>query len=261
MNPRANAAAIPVLLGRQFRALRASWATWALAAAALFFAFVSPVTARYLREILGGVIGGSGGDVPIDVTALPDPVPADAWAQWASNLSQIIIVVVAIVAASAVSADVARGTAVPVLARPVTRAGLWATAFAAVATVVAAVTVASTAVTIAVTLLLFDDVAIADLRAPITGSALWLVFALSLVAVTMAASGAGAGALGASAAGIGYFAVTAAAGLSPFLVDWGPSGLLAAKDGTATLGAVAVTLAIAAGAIAFGVAAFNRREL
>ena len=53
MNP---GTAIP-LLGRQYRALRASWATWALAAIALLFAATSPVTARYLPEILGGIIG------------------------------------------------------------------------------------------------------------------------------------------------------------------------------------------------------------
>ncbi|MFC3851002.1 hypothetical protein ACFORJ_12625 [Corynebacterium hansenii] len=250
-----------VLLGRQFRALRASWATWALAAAAVFFALVAPVTARYLREILGGVLGGSGGEVPIDVGALPDPSVADAWAQWASNLSQVIVVIVAIVAASAISADVSRGTAVPLLARPVTRAGLWGTAFAAVCAVVAAVAVISTAVMIGVTALLFDDLAAADLRAPIGGSAAWLFFAASLVAVTMAASGAGATALGATAAGIGYFALTAAAGLSPALVEWGPSGLLMATAGKAGTGAFAVTAAIAAAAIAIGIAAFRRREL
>lgn len=86
MNP---GTAIP-LLGRQYRALRASWATWALAAIALLFAATSPVTARYLPEILGGLVGGGSGGtpLPIDVSALPDPTPADAWAQWSSNLSQ-----------------------------------------------------------------------------------------------------------------------------------------------------------------------------
>lgn len=255
------AATTAVLLRRQFRALRASWATWALAATALFFALLSPVTARYLPEILGGFVGAGSEAIPIDVSALPDPVPADAWAQWSSNLAQLIIVIVAVVAASAVSADVARGTAVPLLARRVTRTGLWSTAFAAVALTVAAVTVVATALMAGVTALLFDGLAAADLRVPAAASALWLLFALSLVAVTMAASGAGASALGAAATGIAYFALMAVAGMWPPMVDWGPSGLLSAPDGTAHWGAVTVTAAVIVAAIAAGVAAFNRREL
>lgn len=250
-----------VLLRRQFRALRASWATSALAAVALFFAVLSPVTARYLPEILGGLIGGDAEAIPIDVSALPEPVPADAWAQWSSNLAQLIIVIVAVVAASAVSADVARGTAVPLLARRVTRPGLWATAFAAVAVTVAAVTVVSTAAMIAVTALLFDGLGAGDLRVPVAASALWLLFALSLAAVTMAASGAGASSLAAAAVGIAYFALLAVAGMWPVMVDWSPAGLLAAADGTAHAGAVAVTVAVTVAAVAIGLAAFNRREL
>ena len=254
------AATTTVLLRRQFRALRASWATWALAAVALFFALLSPVTARYLPEILGGLVGGDEA-IPIDVSALPDPVPADAWAQWSSNLAQLIVVIVAVVAASAVSADVARGTVVPILARRVTRAGLWSTAFAAVAITVAAITVIATAAMIAVTALLFDGLATADLRAPVAATSLWLLFALSLVAVTMAASGARASALGAAATGIAYFALMAVAGMWPPMVDWGPSGLLYAPDGTAHWGAVSVTAAVTVAAVAAGLAAFNRREL
>lgn len=249
MNP---GTAIP-LLGRQYRALRASWATWALAAIALLFGATSPVTARYLPEILGGLVGGGSGGtpLPIDVSALPDPTPADAWAQWSSNLSQIVIVIVAIVAASAISADVARGTAIPLLARPITRTGLWATAFAAVTAVVAAVTVISTAAMVAVAALLFDDLASPDIRLIAGGTALWLLFAVSAIAVTMAAS----------AAGIAYFGLMAVAGIWPPMKEWSPAGLLAAADGTAEPGAIIVTIAVAAAAIVVGMAAFDRREL
>lgn len=249
-----------VLLGRQFRALRASWATWALVGAAVFFAVLSPVTARYLPEILGGIIGGDQ-MIPIDVSALPDPTPADAWAQWASNLAQLIVVIVAVVAASAVSADVARGTAVPVLARGVSRTGLWASAFAAVAVTVSVVAVASTALVIAVTSLLFDGLSASDIAAPVAGTALWLLFALSVIAVTMAASGAGASSLGAAAAGITYFAMMAVAGMWPPLMEWSPAGVLAAKDASAEPGAIGVTIAVIAAAIALGIASFNRKEL
>lgn len=254
-----NTATLTVLLGRQFRALRASWATWALAAAAALFATTAPVTARYLPDILGGLVGG--GPLPIDVSALPEPVPADAWAQWSSNLAQIVIVIVSIVAASAISADVTRGTVVPLLSRRISRAGLWTTAFAAVTATVAAVTVVATAAMVAVTALLFDGLATSDIRLVAAGSALWLLFAVSAIAVTMAASGAGASSLGAAATGIAYFGLMAVAGMWPAMKYWSPAGLLAAADGTAGVGAIAGTAAVAGVAVAVGLTAFNRREL
>ena len=52
------------------------------------------------------------------------------------------------------------------------------------------VAVASTGLVIAVTSLLFDGLSASDIAAPVTGTALWLLFALSVIAVTMAASGA-----------------------------------------------------------------------
>lgn len=238
-----------VLLSRQFRALRASWAAWALVAASAFFAVTAPVTARWMPEILGGLLGGDDA-VPIDVSALPEPVAADAWTQWSSNLSQLIIVIVVIVAAAAVSADVSRGTAVPVLARPgVSRAGLFASALVAVA---------ATALSLAVTELLFDGSAVA-LTAEGTG--LWLLFAASAIAVTMAASAAGATSLGAAATGIGYYAVMAFAGIWPAAAKWSPAGLLSAADGSAEAAAITVTVIVAAGAVAAGFASFGRREL
>lgn len=255
-----NASTMTVLVGRQFRALRSSWATWALAGTAVFFAVLSPITARYLPEILGGLVGGDEA-LPIDVSALPDPVPADAWAQWSSNLAQLIIVIVAVVAASAISADVSRGTAVPILARPVTRTGLWTAAFAAVTVTVAVVTVVSTALMAGVAAMLFDGLAVSDIGVPAANSALWLLFALSVVAVTMAASGAGASSLGAAAAGIAYFALMAVAGMWPAMADWSPAGLLAPVEGTAESGAIAVTVGVIAAATVAGIAAFRRREL
>ncbi|MFD5867229.1 hypothetical protein ACFWGD_01255 [Corynebacterium sp. NPDC060344] len=249
-----------VLIGRQFRALRASWSTWALAGVAALFAVLSPITARYLPEILGGLVGGDAA-IPIDVSALPDPSPADAWAQWSSNLAQLVIVIVAIVAASAVSADVTRGTAVPILAHRVSRPGLWASAFTAVAVTLAVVAAAGTVLMIAVTALLFDGLAVSEIGDPVATSALWLVFALSVVAVTMAASGAGASSLGAAAVGIAYFALMAFAGMWPVMMDWSPAGLLAAKNASAEPGAVIGTVAVIIVGIAAGIASFTRREL
>lgn len=242
------------LLHRQFRVLRASWATWVLTGLALFFAVLSPVTARFLPEILGSVTGGG---LPIDLSALPEPSAADSWAQWSSNLTQIITILVSIVAASTVSADLARGTALPVLARPVSRSWYWGSAFLSVTAVVTVVTAVSTALMVGVTALLLD-VHAADLRAPVLGTAAWLLFALSLVAVTLLASSSGAPTLGAAAAGVGWFALTALLGVWSASHDWSPTGLLTPDP---TWGAASVTAVLTATLTAAGIAVFRRREI
>lgn len=242
------------LLARQFRVLRASWATWMLLALTLFFAVLAPVTARFLPEILGSLTGS---EIPIDVSALPEPSAADAWAQWSSNLNQIIIILVAIVAASTISADLARGTAQPVLARPVTRARYWVTAFLAVSVVVTGIIVLGTALMTGVTALLLDATP-ADLRTPALATAAWLLFALSLTAVTLLASSLGAPTLGAAAAGVGWFALIALGGLWTASRAWSPTGLLTLEP---TWGAAAVTAALTAALIAAGILAFRRLEI
>lgn len=233
------------LLARQFRVLRASWATWVLAGFALFFAVLAPVTATFMPEILGSLAGG---EIPIDVSALPDPTAADAWVQWSSNLNQIIIILVAIVAASTISADIARGSAVPILARPVSRTWYWGSAFLAVTVAVTLITVVSTALMTGVTALLLD----------VSPTAAWLLFACSLIAVTLLASSLGAPTLGAAAAGVGWFALTALAGLWTASHAWSPTGLLTLEP---TWGAAAVTALVTAGMVAAGLAAFRRREI
>lgn len=242
------------LLARQFRVLRASWATWVLAGFALFFAVLAPVTATFMPEILGSLAGG---EIPIDVSALPNPTAADAWVQWSSNLNQIIIILVAIVAASTISADIARGSAVPILARPVSRTWYWGSAFLAVTVAVTLITVVSTALMTGVTALLLD-VSPTALRTPALATAAWLLFACSLIAVTLLASSLGAPTLGAAAAGVGWFALTALAGLWTASHAWSPTGLLTLEP---TWGAAAVTALVTAGMVAAGLAAFRRREI
>lgn len=70
-----------------------------LAAVYVFFGFVGPLTARYLAEIIDR-FGGEEFTVTV-----PEAVPADGIAQFASNVTQIGVLVVVVVAAGALTLD------------------------------------------------------------------------------------------------------------------------------------------------------------
>lgn len=76
--------------------------------------------------------------------------------------------------------------------------------------------------------------------------------------MTLLASSLGAPTLGAAAAGVGWFALTALAGLWTASHAWSPTGLLTLEP---TWGAAAVTALVTAGMVAAGLAAFRRREI
>ncbi len=71
----------------------------ALVGVYVFFGFLGPLTARYLGEIIDRFGGGE-----MEIT-VPDPVPADGIAQFASNASQIGILVAVAVAAGALTLE------------------------------------------------------------------------------------------------------------------------------------------------------------
>ena len=70
----------------------------ALVAVYLFFGLLGPISAKYLGEILARFGGG------IEVT-FPDPVPADGIAQFAGDASQIGLLISVVVAAGALCLD------------------------------------------------------------------------------------------------------------------------------------------------------------
>lgn len=72
----------------------------------VFFGLTGPLTARYLRQILGQV-----GTEGIQIT-FPNPVPADGVEQFVGNAAQLGILVVVVVAASALAFDARREMAV-----------------------------------------------------------------------------------------------------------------------------------------------------
>jgi ABC-2 type transport system permease protein len=252
-----------ILLGKE---LRESWRTRRLPVLAVLFlvvGIVSPLTARYLNEILGAALAGQ---LPL---TLPDPTVGTAVEQLQKNLGQLGALAAIALAMGSVAGELDKGTAALVLAQPASRSAFLLAKLTAIAVVLAICTALGIVVAWLYTAILFEP-------APVTG---WLVFALlswlallAWAAVTFLASAATGSTT--AAAGIGFVALIGLSllAIAPALDHVLPTGLalpaynLASGsatpiDGgnlaTAIVGTVVLVAACGAGAVA----AFRRREL
>lgn len=243
-----------------------AWRTRRLPVVALLFVavgIVSPLTARYLNEILGAALGG---EIPVP---LPEPTAATALEQLQKNLAQLGALAAIALAMGSVSGELDRGTAALVLAQPVTRPAFLLAKLAGIGLVLGACTLVGVAVAWAYTLVLFGDV-------PLAG---WLVFAilawlalLAWAALTFLASAATGSTM--AAAGIGFVALVVLSLLAivPAIDRLLPTGLAtpaalialgqgAAVDAAKLATAVAGTLVLVGLAAGGAIASFGRREL
>ena len=252
-----------VLLGKE---LLEAWRTKRLPMVALLFivlGLISPLTARYLPEIMRAALGDQL-TVPI-----PSPVVADAVAQVQKNLGQMGALAAIALAMGAVAGELDRGTAALVLAQPVTRSAFLAAKLVAIGIVLAVSTLASVAVAWVYAALLFEPM-------PVGG---WLALALldwlalcAWGALTFLASAATASTT--AAAGLGFVAWigVSIAAVVPQLDRLLPTGLglpayrLAASladgmDVGVLATAVAGTVLLIAVAVGASMILFGRREL
>ncbi len=79
-----------------------------------FFAILSPLTARYMNEIIASL--GQG----VQIT-LPDPTMNDSWIQFFKNMTSICLIVYLIIATGVVSSEKSRGSIMLVLTKRVSR--------------------------------------------------------------------------------------------------------------------------------------------
>ncbi len=243
-----------------------AWRTRRLPAVAILFLIVgilSPLTARYLNEILVMALGDQ---LPV---TLPDPTAATAIEQLLKNMSQMGALAAIALAMGSVSGELDRGTAALVLAQPATRPAFLMAKLSGIAVVLGVGTALGVGVAWIYTAILFEPL-------PIAG---WLVLAvlawLALVAwaaLTFLASAATGSTT--AAAGLGFVALIVMSLLAviPALDHVLPTGLslpaalMAAGQGervaTGDLAtAIAGTTVIVGACVIGAFAAFRRREL
>jgi ABC-2 type transport system permease protein len=246
--------------------LREAWRTRRLPVVAILFLVIgilSPLTARYLNEILKAALGDQ---LPM---ILPEPTATMALEQLQKNLGQLGALAAIALAMGSVAGELDRGTAALVLAQPATRPAFLLAKLAGIAIVLGICTGLGIGVAWIYTAILFAPL-------PIGG---WVVLAilawltlLAWASLTFLASTVTASTT--AAAGLGFVALIAVSLIAvvPALGRLLPTGLAgpanliaagqtAALDGGALATAVAGTLVLVLAAAGLAVAAFRRREL
>ncbi len=243
-----------------------AWRTRRLPVVGVLFLVVgimSPLTARYLNEILGVALGDQ---LPL---GLPDPTAAMSLEQLQKNLGQMGALAAIALAMGSVSGELDRGTAAMVLSQPVGRPAFLAAKLLAIAVVLGVATLLASVAAWLYTTILFEPLPVGGWLAMTALSWLALVAWASLTFFASAATGSTI-----AAAGLGFVGLLGSGLLAfiPALDRLLPTGLsapaiaLAAGDGTAVDGArlataVIGTLVLIAAALGLAVAAFRRREL
>ncbi len=243
-----------------------AWRTRRLPMVAVLFVvigIISPLTARYLNEILAVALGDQ---LPV---ALPEPTVATALEQLQKNLGQIGALAAIALAMGSVSGELDRGTAALVLAQPVGRPAFLGAKLLAIAVVLGAATLLASAVAWAYTTILFEPVPAGGWLAMTALSWLALVAWAALTFLASAATGSTT-----AAAGLGFVALVGLGILAivPAVDRFLPTGLAAPAiafaggagatvDGGRLATAVAGSVILIAISLAGALTAFRRREL
>ncbi|MEP6843089.1 MAG: ABC transporter permease subunit [Pseudolysinimonas sp.] len=237
-----------------------TWRIWVLPGILLLFAVSAPFLARYTPELVTALAGSQ-----LDGIHLPAPTYLDAYAQWIKNLTQITLFALIIIEGGIVSSEVAAGTVILVLTKPLSRSA-FVVAKAFVQSVFLAVLLAlATLVNWGLTAAVFGTAPPGPVWA---GAFVWLVLGVFYVATMTLLSAAIPSPAGAAGAGIAVFIGLSVAGLWKPLYDYSPAGLsarattLAADVSTTSpFWPVIVSLAASMVLVALATAVFRRKEL
>jgi ABC-2 type transport system permease protein len=248
-----------LLLGKELREQARTMRLVVVVAVFAIFGLLSPVVARYTREIVEALGGGQLGGM------IPEPTVADAVIQFTKNIGQFGVIIAILVTMGAVATEKERGTAAFVLTKPVTRTAFVAAKVVAIgALLAAAVTIAGILCWIYTTIL-FEPLPVAGFAAAV--GLVWLSLAV-FAALTFLGSVVAPSGLVAGGISLGLFFVTGILSALPTVGAYLPTSLWGAADQLALgtepdplVGPVLANVALAAAAIGLAAAAFRRQEL
>ena len=153
-----------------------------LLAVFLFFAFTSPVLARYMTEFIGFL-------VPADEALqflIPDPVWTDSYAQFYSNIAQIGTITIILLFMGTIASERQRGTADLVLTKGLGLGSFVCSKFAVISAAIKLTMLASIGIVFLYTSILFDTAG--NALHVFLGACVYIIFLLLIAALTVFAS-------------------------------------------------------------------------
>ncbi len=223
------------------------------------FGLLSPVFARYVREIVDAVGGSGFGGM------IPAPTVGDAVIQFTKNVGQFGVLIAILVSMGSVATEKDRGTAAFVLTKPITRGAFIAAKMLAIGLLLALALAVAATLCWVYTALLFEPLPVAGFAGAV--GLVWLSLAV-FASVTFLASVATRSGL--VAGGIGFGTLIGAGILSalPGIGRYLPTSLWGAADVLALgivpdplVGPVLVNLGLVGGALGLAWLSFRRQEL
>ncbi len=248
-----------LMLGKEVREQVRTMRLVVVVAVFALFGLLSPVVARYTREIVEAVGGGQFGGM------IPEPTVADAVIQLTKNVGQFGVVIAILVTMGAVAAEKERGTAAFVLTKPVTRVAFVVAKVVAIGSLLAIALTVSGAFAWAYTAILFEPLPVAGFAGAV--ALLWLSLAV-FAAVTFLASVVAPSGIVAGGIGFGVFILAGIVSVLPGIGAYLPTSLWGAADQLALgivpdplVGPVLFNVALIAATIGLAAAIFRRQEL
>jgi len=211
-----------VLLGKELSEQIRTYRLPVVAVVFLLFGILSPVLARYIKELLDALGTQATGGIQVIV---PEPTVADAIGQLLKNLSQFGILIAILLAMGTVAAEKERGTAALVLTKPASRLAFLLAKLVAIGVTLAVAVAAGTGIAAIYTLLLFEGATLPAAGYVEMAALLWLT-TFAYAALTFLGSTLTRSAM--AGAGIGFVAlvVTGVIGGLPVIGRYMPTSLV-----------------------------------
>ena len=246
------------MLRKELTEIIRTWRIWLLLIAFALFGVADPIIARFTKQIMASVAGGT---TPVTI---PDPTYLDAWAQWTKDLAQLLLVIVITLAAGSVAGEVSSGTLTLPLTKPLSRTAFVLAKLTAVGLAVTGAVAIGTVAACGATTVLFDGV---DLAPVWRAAGAWLVLALLMIALTTVASCLLPSTIAAFGIGFGGYIVLTIVSMWQPARAYSPAGLpetvglLARGEDTSAGWQITTAAGLALGCVLAAIAVFRRREL